>query len=206
MFNTYESFNGSDFSNPNHGTQGMVADFLLKGGSLGVGHVLEPFTFSVADNQILFGRMLTGGVCWAEAAWAAIPVLSWQNIVIGDPLAKIQVGAGPVATLQFSAVTYTVSEGGTNAVVRVKRSGDLSGTVKVDYETMNVSATAGSDYLMKKGTLSFPAGAVTRSIAISITDDLVTESTETFRVVLSNPAGAVIGVRSNATVKITDND
>lgn len=88
MFNTYESFNGSDFENPAHGTQGMIADWLLVGGSLGVAHVTEPFTFPVADNVIMMVRMLTGGVSWAEAAWAALPVISWQNIVIGDPLAK----------------------------------------------------------------------------------------------------------------------
>jgi hypothetical protein len=23
---------------------------------------------------------------WAEAAWMSIPVLSWRNIVLGDPL------------------------------------------------------------------------------------------------------------------------
>ena len=43
------------------------------------------FSFAVADNEILLDNFLNRGLTWAEAAWSAIPVLSWQHVVLGDP-------------------------------------------------------------------------------------------------------------------------
>src|SRR5206468_5973517 len=44
-------------------------------------------------------------------------------------------------------------------------------------------------------------------IAVPILNNGFVEGTKTFQVILSNPtAGAVLGARTNATVRITDND
>ncbi|MBN2581677.1 MAG: hypothetical protein JXL80_01315 [Planctomycetes bacterium] len=97
IFNTYESFNGRDCETPeSHDNQGQVADWIRIGGTFGLAHVYEPRTFSVGDNEILYERMLNQGWTFAEAAYASLPVLSWQNIVVGDPLARFEVSdAGP---------------------------------------------------------------------------------------------------------------
>ncbi len=90
-FNTFESFNGRNFETASpHDYQGQVADWVRIGGTLGFGHVWEPFSFAVADNEVFYHRMLIGtnsqNWTFAEAAYASLTVLSWQNVVIGDPL------------------------------------------------------------------------------------------------------------------------
>lgn len=92
MFNTLESYNGRALNTL--GTlfdQEQVADFISTGGTFGIGHVWEPFTFSVPDNEFLFANMLVRGMTWAEAAYSAIPVLSWHHVVVGDPLATLTI-------------------------------------------------------------------------------------------------------------------
>jgi len=96
-FNTYESFNGRYWEDWRpHDTQGQAADWLRIGGTLALAHVWEPLTFAVGDNEILYDRMLNRGWTFVEAAYASLPVLSWQNIVVGDPLTRFEVSdAGP---------------------------------------------------------------------------------------------------------------
>lgn len=92
IFNTIESYNaralnglGTLFS------QEQAADFIAAGGTFAVGHVFEPFSFTIPDNEFLFVRMLVQGWTWAEAAYAALPCLSWQHVILGDPLAKMTI-------------------------------------------------------------------------------------------------------------------
>ena len=68
-----------------------------------------------------------------------------------------------------------------------------SGTVTVDYATSDGTADAGDDYTAKSGTLSFSAGQTSKTISVSIEDDIENESDETFTVTLSNPSGADLG-------------
>mgnify|MGYP006271322513 CR=1 FL=1 len=90
IFNTYESFNGRVLGGVT-GDKGQeqIADFIANGGTLGFGHVWEPFANSVARNEWFVQNFLLGDLSWAEAAYTAIPYLSWQQIVIGDPLATV---------------------------------------------------------------------------------------------------------------------
>ncbi|UCG15341.1 MAG: hypothetical protein JSV19_08575 [Phycisphaerales bacterium] len=90
IFNTVESYNARAFNGLGtlFGLE-QSADFITAGGTFAVGHVFEPFTFTLADNEFLFSNMLIHGRQWAEAAYASIPALSWQHVVVGDPLARI---------------------------------------------------------------------------------------------------------------------
>ncbi len=92
MFLSIESFNGNSIIDGQpRGGQGQVLDFITRGGSFTVGHVAEPFTFSIPDMEFLSRAMLISGYTFVEAAWIATPGLSWQQTPIGDPLARIQV-------------------------------------------------------------------------------------------------------------------
>ncbi|GEM_PF-827133 len=64
--------------------------------------------------------------------------------------------------------------------------------VTVQYATLNGTATAGSDYMAKSGSLSIPAGQIMGTIAITITGDTVREFNETFTVTLTSPVNATI--------------
>jgi hypothetical protein len=96
IFNTIESYNGRSFGgiggNP-FVPQQQAADALAGLGGTGgctfaIGNVWEPFALSVADNDQLVKNFLLGTMTWVEAAYTALPALSWQQIVVGDPLAR----------------------------------------------------------------------------------------------------------------------
>jgi len=67
------------------GSQSMAADFIREGASGVAAHVSEPFLDGTVRPQILFPAYLRG-FSLAESFYLAMPYLSWQTIVIGDPL------------------------------------------------------------------------------------------------------------------------
>ncbi len=91
-FNTIESYNGRSFGGIGVGPvpQGQLADFLTSGGTFGLGNVWEPFSFTVPDNLAIVRNFYLGSLTWGEAAYTAMPMLSWQQVVVGDPLAKVR--------------------------------------------------------------------------------------------------------------------
>ncbi|MBN1588872.1 MAG: TIGR03790 family protein, partial [Pirellulales bacterium] len=88
VFHTWESFNGCTFTEGgNLYGQGLVAEWLARGGTVGTGHVQEPYANPVnVTNEDFMFDMLLGGYTWAEAAWSATQQLSYVNTVVGDPL------------------------------------------------------------------------------------------------------------------------
>lgn len=89
VFSTMESYNGRAFNGlPTRFNQGQVADFIGAGGTFGIGMVWEPFAQTVPDSQWIVRNFILGGLTWAEAAYTAIPAVSWMHVVIGDPLAR----------------------------------------------------------------------------------------------------------------------
>ena len=97
-----------------------------------------------------------------------------------------------------------VVEGGTaEFVVRLSEVSSLA--VTVDFETVDGTAEAGSDYTAASGTLTFTVGETTQTISVATLDDTVPEAEEGFTVVLSNPSGAGLGDDTGEGT-ITDND
>ncbi len=117
--------------------------------------------------------------------------------------------SGPSAgTLQFSAATYSVNEGGGTATITVTRSGGSSGAVNVTYATSNGTATTLSDYSATTNTLSWATGdGSAKTFSITINDDALVESSETINLTLTNATGgATLGGTSSAVLTIIDND
>lgn len=100
VFTSIESFNARDFGGlAAFGDQGTVAEFLEAGGTFGVGTVFEPFTLGVNEADILLDRFLDGELTFVEAAFASIPFISGNSIIIGDPLARATVIPEPTSML-----------------------------------------------------------------------------------------------------------
>jgi hypothetical protein len=96
MFNTAESYNGRALNGLETLLgQEQIADFITAGGTFGVGYVWEPFTITLFDNEFLFVNFLVNDLTFAEAAYSAMPALSWQHVVVGDPLAKASIVNDP---------------------------------------------------------------------------------------------------------------
>lgn len=62
-----------------------VGPILSKGAAATVGNVYEPYLQMTHHFDILNERLIQG-YSFIEAATMAIPVLSWQNLTVGDPL------------------------------------------------------------------------------------------------------------------------
>ncbi|MDB6040085.1 MAG: hypothetical protein JWM99_3926 [Verrucomicrobiales bacterium] len=111
------------------------------------------------------------------------------------------------STIQFTAPTYTVAENAGAAMLSVRRTGDTSTPVSVDYATTDGTATNGLKYTAVSGTLAFGPSETNKTIFVPILNNGLVESSRTFRFMLNNPiGGAVLGALTNATVSIADND
>lgn len=111
------------------------------------------------------------------------------------------------STIQFSAPSFSATEGCTALSVTVVRSGANTTPATVDYATADGTARQRGDYEIAAGRLTFNPGDTTKTIKLLITEDGFAEGTESFTVNLSNPTGgALLGPDSSATVNITDND
>ncbi len=77
--------------------------------------------------------------------------------------------------------------------------------VSVGYATSSGSATQGADFSNTSGTLSFAAGATSKTITVNTTEDSTDEADETFTVTLSNPSNATLS-DATATGTIKDDD
>ena len=70
----------------------------------------------------------------------------------------------------------------------------------VDYRTEDITATAPADYKRTNGTLEFEPGETEKTVSVPINDDAVEDSGEMFSLLLSNPAGALLGREGAAGV------
>jgi hypothetical protein len=104
FFIAYESWGGTSLYAPgtSRGNQQQALNFIARGGSFTIATVMEPFTFAIADLQFLLPNMLVHGLTYAEAAYASIPVLSWQSTPVGDPLARISLTTDPSADARLN--------------------------------------------------------------------------------------------------------
>ena len=76
------SFSAQQLTNAH---QNWCAPLLVRGAAATVGNVYEPYLHLTHHLSILHDRLLKGWT-FGEAAWASMPVASWQGIVLGDPL------------------------------------------------------------------------------------------------------------------------
>jgi uncharacterized protein (TIGR03790 family) len=66
--------------------ENWVGPLLDRGAAATIGNVYEPYLSGTADLAVFFSRWLRLRFSYGEAAWASLGTLSWQNLVIGDPL------------------------------------------------------------------------------------------------------------------------
>jgi len=95
--------------------------------------------------------------------------------------------------------------GRVNSVFRVRLSAPSGRSVSVSYATADGTALAGSDYAATNGTLLFLPGVTNQIIRVPILGNTVSESNETYFVILTNAVNATLG-DGQAIGRILDND
>lgn len=112
-----------------------------------------------------------------------------------------------VATVSFATATSAGSEDRTAVSLLVTLPEIADQTVTVAYAlTGGTASCAGIDCTLPNGTLTFPPGTTSRSIALTVVDDDRPESNETVQVTLSNAGNALLGTPAVHTYTILDND
>jgi len=111
---------------------------------------------------------------------------------------------GFAGLIGLTSTTCQCPDNGGPAEFVVRRTGGTKGAVAVDFETVDGSAVAGSDYVLQRGRLEWPDGdESTRKIVLALIDNSKT-APEAFTLRLSNPTGGAVLTTSIATVSITD--
>jgi hypothetical protein len=104
------------------------------------------------------------------------------------------------------ASTYEGKAGSTHTMkFNVLLSAPRSSATKVTYSTFDDTATAGSDYVSKTGSVSIAAGKTSSTIAVTVKGDAVVEGNETIGLSIDAVTGADQGT-TQAVVTIVDDD
>ncbi|HWF88266.1 MAG TPA: Calx-beta domain-containing protein [Pyrinomonadaceae bacterium] len=166
---------------------------------LPIGSVTLPITGNPPVNLVRWG---TNGLAFNTQSAGFIEagqIYILESALVSD---AVPIPAG----VQFAADKLFSSEG-SQVQVRVSRTGDVSGSISVNYSTSDVTATAGSDYPATSGTLNFGPNELNKDIFIPITsDNLYENGTETFNLNLSGPTGGAIVTTPSTTIIIQDNN
>ncbi|MFB2881083.1 Calx-beta domain-containing protein [Floridanema aerugineum] len=117
-------------------------------------------------------------------------------------------------TFDFSIATYTVTEGNggsfnTNGIVRVNRTGDISGTNSIQIQLANgasPSATGGVDYNNTPITVTFNPGDIFKDVSVPIAGDTDVEQDENIALTLVNPSAGNVGTTTPKAVLTIIND
>ncbi|WP_168204113.1 Calx-beta domain-containing protein [Aliikangiella coralliicola] len=112
----------------------------------------------------------------------------------------------PAGEIGFEFAADQVNENDGDISLKVVRDGGSYGEVSVSLVTQDDSATATNDYVASSQTLTFADGEIEKVITISLVNDNVYESDESFSVVLSNVTGGATLGTSTATVTILDDE
>lgn len=111
----------------------------------------------------------------------------------------------PVISIAALDASKAEGDSGTTAFTfTVSRSSD-QGRTSVNYRVVH-AGTSGNDFSgVKAGTVEFAAGQTTQTLNLAIAGDRTVETSEGFKVLLSDPQGGILGTAS-ANGRITNDD
>ena len=205
-YSTSDSGTGAGFATGGVTCTG-TADYVISNGTITFqpGVISQTFLIPLCEDAIIegtesFNVFLTNPNGVIVGSPSAVPV----NITDNDQ-------AGP-GTFQFASATSTVGENGGPAQIQVTRTGGSNSAATLTYTLADVTATggasctAGIDYINTGGTVTFAAGQNTATISVTICDDGIAESNETFNVTLTSTTTGTIGNPGTTQVTILDNE
>ena len=108
-------------------------------------------------------------------------------------------------TPQVSIGDAVVNESAGTVTFAVTLSQAATTSTSVNWATANGTAIAGSDFVANSGVLTFAAGVTTGSVTVTLMNDTLTESAESFTVALSAPIGLILADGSGLAT-INDDD
>jgi len=176
----YSMFNGTATAN---------VDFVFRNGSL---------TFLPGSTNQVISLGIRGDTLWETNEVFSITLNSAVNAVVAKGTATCTIiNDDPAPVLSIGNATVNEGNiGGTNSArFEVRISARTGLQIQVAYATTNGTAQAGTDYTAASGIVTFAAGSLaqTQAITIPIVGDTIAESNEVFYVILSAVSNAIPG-------------
>ena len=157
----------------------------------GDGTFAAPRTSTIRDSRLFASA--TGDFNGDGFSDAAVTSLESSSVKV-----LLDNGNWPLSVSVDDIAVTEGNAGANNAVFTVRLSSNPAQTVTVNYGTVNISATAGSDYVATSGTLTFqPGGSLSQTVTVPVLGDTLAETEgfvpirqESFRMIVTDPTGA----------------
>jgi hypothetical protein len=94
--------------------------------------------------------------------------------------------------------------GTTTLTFTVRLSAPATTGAAVSFRTVDGTARAGSDYTARTGSLTFPAGTTTATVAVTVRGDVTGEADETLVLLLHEPVNAGVADGSGTGTIVND--
>ena len=147
-------------------------------------------------------RVVLAALVVACAALVVVPVLTAKDGNSGGNSAN----AGPASqrlSVNVRGPSASAEPSAANFTLRLSRA--APSRVAVRYSTVDGTATSGSDYVAKRGSLVFARGQRIKTVRIVVKDDSAPEAAESFSLVVSPARGVrVRGGRASAAIAKND--
>lgn len=180
---------GVDFIGPSNGELNFA-----------VGDLVKDIPFRILADNLVEGR-----------EFVAYTITPPQGVVLQRNFVMLSIADRPVSQPPVPVNAFIVPcrpfvrEGDSNARLLVKRVGDTTGPLSVNFSTEDGVALAGSDYTSTSGVLNWAAGnAEFKRVDVPIMVDQLVEPPERFTVRLTNATGQLLPGRSIAPIVILD--
>jgi len=127
----------------------------------------------------------------------------------GEPLANIFSSSFTTSVPTLSINDINVDETASEVSIVLTLNLPSGSPTSINFATENQTATSTNDFEEQTGNTSFEIGETEKTIVIQLNDDLIYETEEFFKVILSNPVGVFLDnetITSGITVTIKDNE
>lgn len=177
------------------GTATSGTDFTAASGTL---------TFQTSDTSKTFTVSTTGDTTYEANETLTATLSSASAGTISQATATGTINNNDTAP-SFAINNSSATEG-SSVTFTVTKTGSTALTHAVNYATSSGTATSGTDFTAKSGTLTFTSGQTTQTFSVTTTNDSTVESNETFNITLSSATNGATISDSSGVGTINDND
>lgn len=139
-----------------------------------------------------------------EAETIEITLSDPTNAQLGTSEHTITISRDILPRVNFTTPSSMTDEG-TSPTLAMSLDMPSTMTITVDY-VITGTASAGTDYTLTQGTVTFPAGTTEKELPLQVTDDALDEFDENMLVTLTSSSNVVVGTAASHDHMILDND
>jgi hypothetical protein len=175
----------------NNGTAVFPADFAVAITNLATGTV----TFGAGETSKVIDITIgnNGNADGPKTFTVVLVNPPTGGAILGPPSQATVTIQDDEQTVRFASPGYSVLENHGPAQIVIERLGTPTGTLLVDFATLDGTATAPADYAAVNRILTFGPNIRSLTVPITIVNDTIVEGNETLSLRLSNPRFVVAG-------------